>query len=361
MGLYTGSISYTRYTIEGNCPDDIKKMALNKLNQFSFREIDPMSLKEKSTGWVSAENIASTFFEDLHFLKEPYMAFSMRIDTRRIPPLAMKAALLMGEIKYKKATGMERLKKTDKDMIRDEAWQRLIKRALPSPAVYDVCWNMTTGSVLFFSNNAKTNDEFVEFFHRTFDIKLLPLSPEGAVEHSGTNEAGSEKNENGNPLKMGSFGSDFLTYICFKSDDKAGLFAIQGGSFSLWLDGKIVMGDDEGPPPNTISYSGDGFTSHDLKQAIQSGKKVKEARIRLERGENTWVFTLRGNRFEVSGLKIDMPGTNDREEQFFGRMLSVEALNSLIDGLCEYFAGEVADKLWQTNGYMEFQKWLQKE
>ena len=166
--------------------------------------------------------------------------------------------------------------------------------------------------------------------------------------------------DNGELKKQNSFGRDFLTYICYKSDEKAGLFEIPGSGqrFSLWVDGKIVMEDDSYSPPNTVSYSGDDFTNQDLKQAIRSGKKVREARFRIENGETIWSFTLRADRFEVSGLKIDMPRTDDIDERFFGRMLSIESLNSLIDTLYEYFIVEVYEKKWKTKGYLEFQKWL---
>jgi DNA recombination-dependent growth factor C len=177
MGLYSGSVSYVRYTAEDDVPENIKDHVLKKLKEFSFREIDAGSQNEKSSGWVSAENMASTFFDDLHFAKEPYLAFSLRIDVRRIPGLTMKAAFLREEIKYKKSMGIEVLKKKDKDMIKEHIRQDLTKRALPTPAVFDVCWNIAAGTVLFFSTSKSANDEFVSFFYRVFGIKLTRLAP----------------------------------------------------------------------------------------------------------------------------------------------------------------------------------------
>jgi len=155
-------------------------------------------------------------------------------------------------------------------------------------------------------------------------------------------------------------GRDFLTYICYKSDKNAGKFRLaeSGQEFSVWVDGKISFEDDREPPPNKVSYSGDDFTDRELKQALRTGKRVREARLRVEKGENTWTFTLRADRFEVSGLKLDMPGTDDLEERFFGRMLSLEGLNTLLDGLFEDFIARACGKSWQTQGYMEFQSWL---
>jgi hypothetical protein len=94
MGLYSGSASYVRYRLIDDPPERVKEFALEKLKEFCFREIETGTLNEKSAGWVSAENMASTFFDDLHFSKGPYIVFSLRIDVRRVPGLAMKAAML---------------------------------------------------------------------------------------------------------------------------------------------------------------------------------------------------------------------------------------------------------------------------
>jgi recombination associated protein RdgC len=160
--------------------------------------------------------------------------------------------------------------------------------------------------------------------------------------------------------KQNSLGKDFLTYICYKSDKHAGLVEIPGvkKQFSLWIDQKIIMEDDRSTLPNTVSYTGDNFTNQDLKQAIRSGKKVREVRFRIEAGENTWAFNLRADRFEISGLKMDLPRTDDIEQRFLDRMLNIDKLNSLIDALYEHFIREVYGKTWKTKGYREFQKWL---
>jgi DNA recombination-dependent growth factor C len=177
VGLFSGSASYVRYRITGEVPEAIKPFALEKLQWHAFHEIDPGTLTDKSTGWVSAENMSSTKFDDMHFAKDPYLVFSLRVDTRRLPPIALRAAVLREELKTREETGRERLNKKQKMDIREEQAQRLIKKVLPLPAVYDVCWNMNAGEILFFSTSKKANEDFVSFFYRSFDLKLRALTP----------------------------------------------------------------------------------------------------------------------------------------------------------------------------------------
>ena len=159
--------------------------------------------------------------------------------------------------------------------------------------------------------------------------------------------------------KQNTFGRDFLTWLCYKTDERAGkLEMASGDTFFLWIDGKIVMEDDRAAPPNSVSYMGDDFTNQDIKLAVRAGKKAREARLRIEKGENTWTFTLRGDRMELAGLKIDMPKAADKDEQFFGRITSIEGLNILLDGLYTEFLMDVHSEQWKTSGYKKFQKWL---
>jgi DNA recombination-dependent growth factor C len=177
MGLYSGSASYVRYKVEGELTGNLKENVLLRLKECSFRELDELSRKDRSIGWVSAENMASISFDDLHFSKDPYIAISLRIDTRRIAPLTLKAALLREEIIYKKRTNKERLSRKEKDLIKEQVKNSLLKKALPVPVLYDMCWNTATGILLFFSTSKKANAEFMDFFLSTFEMQLIPLSP----------------------------------------------------------------------------------------------------------------------------------------------------------------------------------------
>jgi DNA recombination-dependent growth factor C len=177
MGLYSGSASYIRYKVEGEVLGSLKETVLLRLQECSFKELDGLSGRDRTIGWVSAENMASISFDDLHFAKDPYIAISLRIDTRRIAPLTLKAALLREEMIFKKQTNKERLSRKEKDLIKEQVKNSLMKKALPVPVLYDVCWNTTTGILLFFSVNKKANAEFMDFFLSTFELALAPLSP----------------------------------------------------------------------------------------------------------------------------------------------------------------------------------------
>jgi hypothetical protein len=161
--------------------------------------------------------------------------------------------------------------------------------------------------------------------------------------------------------KQTAIGREFLTWLYYQSDAAAGRIEAGGELFELWIDRKAALEDDSLEPASCVSFSGDTFTSDDLKVAIRSGKKLREARFRLEKGENTWCFTLRADRLEVAGLKIDLPGADDIDERFHGRIIAISALNDFLDACFARFLDSVLSKKWKSAGHKEFQAWLETQ
>jgi recombination associated protein RdgC len=153
-------------------------------------------------------------------------------------------------------------------------------------------------------------------------------------------------------------GRDFLTWLYYRSDSQAGRIEASGEMFDLWVDRRVSLEDESLEPPSCVSFSGDNFTSDELRGAIRSGKKIREARFRLEKGENTWCFTLRADRLEVASLKIDLPGAEDIDERFHGRIIAISALNDFLDSCFTRFLETVLGKQWKSGGSKEFKAWL---
>jgi hypothetical protein len=155
-------------------------------------------------------------------------------------------------------------------------------------------------------------------------------------------------------------GRDFITYLCYKSDENEGLFKTSGARrLHVWVGDKVLLADDN-TPPNSIIYSGEHFTGADLKQAIRSGKKVTEAQFKMETDEVACAFMIRGERFDISNLRIlsSASGADDSEAQFYARMLSIEQINTVLDDLYYQFLSDISGKLWEQEGYQKFHAWL---
>jgi hypothetical protein len=53
----------------------------------------------------------------------------------------------------------------------------MILKTLPRVQVFEFCWNIVDGWVMFLSTSESANDRFRTLFRNTFNIVLVPFSP----------------------------------------------------------------------------------------------------------------------------------------------------------------------------------------
>lgn len=177
MGFMQRTLSFTRFQVEGPLPDDYMEIFPEKIMQRAFRKIDENSLDERSEGWVNIMDMLDNRFPAMEYFKEPYLALSWRVDTRRVPSRALKRYADEAEREIRDREGLQYLPKKRREEIREHVRLMLLKRAIPSSDVYDVVWNLPEGMLLFGSTSARLCDEFRSFFLKTFECGLFPVSP----------------------------------------------------------------------------------------------------------------------------------------------------------------------------------------
>ncbi|MEW6501594.1 MAG: DNA recombination-dependent growth factor C, partial [Thermodesulfobacteriota bacterium] len=87
------------------------------------------------------------------------------------------------EERIKKTKQIPRLSRAQRMEIKENVTLSLMKKALPVPAVYDMCWNLAENTVLFFSTNQKAQEVFEEFFREVFGLGLMLQVPYLVADH----------------------------------------------------------------------------------------------------------------------------------------------------------------------------------
>ncbi len=177
MGFIYGAATFARYMVDGKVPQDYLEWYPKRIARYAFRKLDESSPEERSIGWANIMDPFDTSFEQMEFLKEPYIAMVWRMDVRRIPKTALNEYCLEKENEIKAAEGLSFLPKVRRRDIREAVRGSLLKRAIPVSKTYDMIWNMNTKVVLFGSVSNRVCDEFMEFFLKTFDLPLRVLFP----------------------------------------------------------------------------------------------------------------------------------------------------------------------------------------
>lgn len=179
MSFVKTSTSFTRFRILDPVPSTLWNEITDRLRQNSFQDIDELP-EERSFGWTAFEDLLDVTFNRNPVEKGHYLAFCLRLDTRRVPPAVIKkhlAVALRKEEELNREQGKKFVSRDRKKELKEQVMLRLRMRFLPIPAEFQVIWNTAESVVYFASTQQKMLDLFEDIFVRTFELHLAPLSP----------------------------------------------------------------------------------------------------------------------------------------------------------------------------------------
>lgn len=182
MGLLSGAASFVRYTVEGELPESFWDFVAERVAAHSFQDIDD-TLDEYSIGWVSVANMFDADFAFASYAAGDYVVLSMRADERKVSPSVVKKCVLKEEERVKLERQVPRLSRSVKMEIKERVRSELVRKSVPVPAVYDLCWNLADGTLLFFSTSKKAMVLLEELFKETFGLSLILQVPWLAAGH----------------------------------------------------------------------------------------------------------------------------------------------------------------------------------
>ena len=179
MSFLKTSTSFTRFRIKDTVPPALWGELVERLQKNAITDIDDLP-EERSVGWTAFEDMLDTTFSGSPVEKGVYLAFSLRMDTRRVPPAVIKKYFALAMKKEEAANrdmGKKFVSRERKKELKEQVMLRLRSRFLPVPAEFQVIWNSSTGIVFFASTQSKMVETFQERFSRTFELDLEPLTP----------------------------------------------------------------------------------------------------------------------------------------------------------------------------------------
>jgi hypothetical protein len=179
MSFLNSSVSFTRFRIADPVPQSLWGEIPDRLRRNAFTDIDDLP-EERSFGWTTFEDMLDVSWSLNPPEKGVYLAFCLRLDTRRVPPAVIKkhlALALRKEEEHNREQGRKFIARERKKELKEQALLRLRMRFLPIPAEFQVIWNTAASIVYFASTQQKMLDLFEELFIRTFELHIVPLSP----------------------------------------------------------------------------------------------------------------------------------------------------------------------------------------
>ncbi len=389
MGVYANTVSITQFTVTGELPKtELFEWFSRKLSDRSFQSIEN-STEESSEGWAQVDKPDDASFEiPSEFWRDNFVVFSLRRDQRKIPAAVLKSHAGREEALFLvQNPNLRRPPKHKRDEIKEQIQLRLMARCLPVPSTVDVVWDMKSGVLTFFSLGTKVIDRFEDIFRKTFEgfgpVIIHPFARARKLLDGQLLDALDAANQAGSDAVAALIrdnqwlGCEFMLWLLQRGVNGEGEYAIScpgqianGERFSAWIDDRIQLqggGEEGGIQKVTVSGSQDSYL--EAISALKGGKRITSATICIEKDENPWKLTLKGDTFGFASFKcpqvrVEKDSTvdqmNEREAVFYERMFLMDQGIQMFDSLYTLFLKERLSGAWNGR-LLAIQAWLAGE
>lgn len=188
MGVFSGTLSYVRYFVEGDLPEDFRTRYLERIQMYATPELTLDNEDEQVHGWASVESILDVAFAPEKVFFDEYILLSFRIDRWKVPPTLLKAYAIEAEKAFLVENQRDKISKRERTQIREKVRLKLKQQVLPTLSATDLCWHPDQGVLRFWTHSSKTNEMMIELFEKTFEVSLVPLSAYTLAERAGLSE-----------------------------------------------------------------------------------------------------------------------------------------------------------------------------
>ena len=182
MSFLKGTASFVRFSVEGQLPENSLDFIAKRVMAFSFKDIDE-TYDEYSIGWVSVLNMFDTQFAYASYVAGDYITLTLRIDERKVSPAILKKFQQKEEEKVRLERQVPRLSRSVRVQIKERIKTELMRKAIPIPATFELCWNLSNSTLLFFSTNKKVHSVVEDFFKESFGLLIRQQIPYVVAEH----------------------------------------------------------------------------------------------------------------------------------------------------------------------------------
>lgn len=389
MGVYANTVSITQFAVTGELPKTEQfEWFSKKLADRGFQSIEN-STEESSEGWALVDKPDDASFDvPSDFWRDNYVVFSLRKDQRKIPAAVLKSHTGREEgVFLAQNPNLRRTPKHKREEIKEQVQIRLLTRCLPVPSTVDVVWDQKSGVLTLYSLGTKVIERFEDIFRKSFEgfspVIVHPFARARTLLEGQMLDALEAANQSGSDAVVAMIrdnqwlGWDFMLWLLQRGVNGEGEFSVcrpghitHGEKFSAWIDDRIQFqggGEEGGIQKVTVSGSQDSYL--EAKSALKGGKRITSATICMEKDENPWKLTLKGDTFGFASFKcpqvrVEKDATVDqmseREAVFYERMFLMEQGIQMFDSLFTAFLTERLTDAW--NGRLQaIQAWLDGE
>lgn len=202
MPALTGSLSYTRFFVQGELPEDFRQRFMRAIR---LRAIKPLTADDDAlerSGWTALSDPLGPELDYGDVFFNTYLNLGFRTDRWVLPASLVRTKLREAEALYRAKKGRERLSRQEKTELKELVVRKLRKLTIPAMRTVDLSWSLEEGIVRFFSHSPRSILNMTELFKKTFHLELLAESPYTLAARLGLDEHGEKAWEDLSPTLL---------------------------------------------------------------------------------------------------------------------------------------------------------------
>jgi recombination associated protein RdgC len=177
MPALKGSLTYTRFYVDGDLPDDHVDTFFDAIQHWAMRPLEPDEDLSERTGWTRMGEPFEVELDYESVFVDHYINLTMRTDKWVIPTPMLRAKLREAEAALLARKGRERLSRKERMELKEVVSRKLRRQLAPTTRAVDLSWSLEEKVVRFFSQTTASVSLMEEMFTKTFGLKLVRESP----------------------------------------------------------------------------------------------------------------------------------------------------------------------------------------
>ncbi|NCD34141.1 MAG: hypothetical protein EOL87_12105 [Spartobacteria bacterium] len=360
MAFDNGAVSFRMFFHPTPLPDD----AIERFKRHAAPPLETVGMGV-IRGWVTGRHLLDRNITEETATKGYYTYLCLQEAERKIPPSLLEAECKIEELAIMAAEDRSFVSRRERSEIKKMVTERLLPDMPPQLKGFHFVYHPKSTMLLTTAVANKQAENFgisylhttgVQILHFTADLAAYERSHVDPMEWLPVSFSPEVPHEEMELVP----GRDFLTWLWFCAEARGGLFPLPSGETpAVMVEGPLNLCHEGNGAHDMTLKNGLPAASTEAKAALMSGKKLKNAKITLVCGDESWNFGFNADEFSFRSMKLPKITEHMEPDELFNeRMRQIERLLELFLSIFDIYTLERRDvKQWKAT-VQDMQNWV---
>lgn len=355
MSFEKGSVSLRVFRVKPG--SQFPENAADRLANDAIQPVDLIPA-EGCVGWSTGRHLLDRNITEDSVKVAGRIRVSLVKAEKRIPAALFKAECRQEELALMAATDRQFLKRSERAEISKSVQERMIPTMPPSLSGIDVV-RVNDDIVYATAMGDSQVDLLTHSWKNTLGQELYPYTPALAATLLAKVSFNSLKSTSFSSAMADAdveqdIGTEFLTWMWYFSEACGGM----SDGFGFALEGPFTFIHEGAGAHVVVVRKGNPGIASEAKSALVAGKKLKQAKLTIAKGEFTWACTINGGEWTFSSLKLPKGEQNDPVSIFEERLMSIGQFVEAVEGLFQKFLVIRIDEAKWKDEVSKIREWV---